>query len=247
MNFFAALDVEVCALHLDIRYGGLLAVYGNDALPADTMPGIEFVQDAQGGTRCISDHEAMGLLGAGGRLTIEMGLNGGPTRLSGRALLSGQVLVPDLNDLDGLEPRDTVATRRHLARLNSALPVKHAVLRKHEDSGWVAVIDPDTNYLRTLASDPGADYSDLTEQGEILAAIGAIMRNSNKAETEAYPNSGCRIAYFTFFDQPLAPENGLTGQGGMQWSQIKQLLPFTPIGAETSHRVFRPLHRVEEA
>ena len=191
---FRGIGVELRSLDLDPRFGGILGAFGHDAQtgPARnaSMDGIKLRRDAAGKSFCLSDHVAIGTIEIGGRLTpLPTGPDGWcRARLAGRIDRSGDAKFLEDTDLRDLDPEEAFSLRGHVTRLNAALPVRHTVLRKDGEMGWVAVIDPDVDFLRTLSSDPGAEYHELLEQSEILAVLAAIIKQSNEAEFARFPD-----------------------------------------------------------
>jgi hypothetical protein len=240
-TFFRAIDVDFLAIDLDPRFGAVLDLFGcYEVRDAWTAQALEDFKRLTNKTFARPDCLDIGSLEVGRVATGEPRAGCEP-RVSGKISASGEIVLSDDIDVDDVAADTRDILRRHVTRLNSSLLVKHSVIRRDTESGWVAIIDADIEFLRTVSSDAGAEYEELLADGKVVAAVRRVLRESNTLEVT---HRDARIDSFTFFAAPLSATAGLTRNGSLRHREIAQLAPLTRLGPETEHLIIRPLYRV---
>ncbi|MDF1777127.1 MAG: AMP-binding protein [Rhizobiaceae bacterium] len=113
----------------------------------------------------------------------------------------------------------TVSLRKYAEMLEGCLLVKHAVFRPLDSESWAVLIDPDREYLRTICSDPGADYAEHVRQEPALEALEAAVLRCN----DSLPDNP--IGAFGFMPAPLRYGTGLTVFGELDRQALETILP----------------------
>jgi long-chain acyl-CoA synthetase len=238
-------------IYLDVRYGGPLAA----ASAADDQPGtgyvvvdgVELKQSSTGQTLCRAADPIMGVIEAHGAIVPLTGhVEGwGPAAISGRMEQTGKMPFLENIDVPGLEGRGAASLRRHATRLNSELLVRHAIFRSDGSGGWIAIIDPDVEFIRAMSVDAGALYAELIEHHDVVSAFAGIIERSNEAEVRRAEPTDALITGFAVLVRPLSAERGtLTRHGGLQHRQVLVTVPLDLSARELPNREIGPLHKV---
>ena len=220
-DFFSALDVPVQSVALDPAQGRLLVARkdGGDLLDVETTTGAHLSTISRL-TSLGNSTETPAILGRRGRFDHIVGLEN--------------------VDLDDCNADELDAISRHAERLAAEMPVKHVVFGLRESDGWIAIIDPDVDYLRTISPDPGAEYRDLISQEIVLRSFDRAINFSNGMEARYL------IAGFSFFGRPLEPGFGVTRFGKLAAAQLRSLWP-TSIGSESANVIKLPVREIASA
>lgn len=247
---FRRLGLDLRPIYLDIRYGSPLAVDS----PADdkagpgyvVVDGVELKQGRAGQTLCRTADPIMEMIGAHGAVVPLTGHaeGWGPAAIAGRIEQTGKMPLLENIDLPGLEDRKAASLRRHATRLNSELLVRHAIFRSDGSSGWIAIIDPDVEFIRTMSADAGALYAELVEHHDVVSAFASLIERSNEAEACGAEPTVARITGFAILARPFSAERGtLTRHGALQHRQVQATVPPDLSACELPNEI-GSLHRV---
>lgn len=239
---FENLGVEIRPIDLDPRYGGVLASVASR--PAETgstivaVEGIELTRSCSGATLCRSDFPAMGVLQDGAMIAPPNTDADGRGRacVSGKIDETGALTSLEEIDLDELDDRVAISLRAHVTRLNSKLAIRHSIVRPDGKGAWVAVINPDLDFLRAMSPDAGSRYHELIEQREVVSALAGIIEDSNVAAKSDGAGAVTQLSSFAWFAKPLsADERTLTRNGGLRRRQVQSLLPASVLDPASPH------------
>jgi long-chain acyl-CoA synthetase len=229
---FESLGIDIRPIDLDPRYGGVLGSVASPAPESDpvdiAIQGVELTRDAAGRALCRSQFAAIGILQSGGIIApLKTDADGwGRACIFGKIDQAGTVTSLEDIDLDDLDDQVALSLRAHITRLNSELLIRNSILRPDGGGGWVAVINPDLEFLRAISPDAGSRYHELIEQEEVISALADIIRKSNLASQKDAAAIVSQISSFAWLVRPLSASEGtLTRNGGLQHRQVQSLVP----------------------
>ena len=251
---FQSLGIDIRPIDLDPRYGGVLGAAADptpEAGPAYiAVEGVELTRNCAGQALCRTDHPAIGIMERGGMVApLKMDAdNWGRASVFGKIDKTGTLRFLEDIDLDELDDQVAVSLRAHATRLNSELLIRNSILRQDGKGGWVAVINPDVDYLRAISLDSGSRYHELIEQDEVISALADLIRKSNLASQKDAAGLVTQISSFAWFVEPLSADEGtLTRHGGLQHRRIQSLVPTSALETDLVNVKFARLPKRREA
>jgi long-chain acyl-CoA synthetase len=239
---FKSLGIDISPIDLDPRYGGVLGAVAYPAPecnPVDiAVEGVELTRNAAGQALCRTMFPAIGIMQGGGMIVPLVTDAEGWARasISGKIDKTGTLTFLEDIDLDELDDQVAVSLRAHTTRLNSELLIRNSIFRRDGKGGWVAVINPDVDFLRAISLDSGSRYHELIEQKEAISALAGIIRRSNLASEKDAAGIVTKISSFAWFVKPLSAEEGtLTRHGGLQHQQVQGLVPTSALATDSAN------------
>jgi long-chain acyl-CoA synthetase len=237
---FKSLGIDIRPIDLDPRYAGVLgsvAYPAPESNPTDiTVEGVELRRNPAGQALCRTDFHAIGIMEGGGRIVPPKTDTAGWGRASifGRIDETGTSTFLEDIDLDELHDQVAASLRAHATRLNSELLIRNSIFRQDGKGGWVAVINPDVDFLRAISLDSGSRYHELIEQKEAISAFAGLIRKSNLASEKDAAGIVTQISSFAWFVKPLSADEGtLTRHGGLQHQQVQSLVPTSALETDS--------------